>query len=70
MNDLQQNERYSIIIGWGLLSEIQIYLCILNFTIIVNVGAYERCTASMRDIKNGYERINTDQFDDASFRDR
>ena len=70
IDDSQENARYGIIIGWGLLSEIQIYLCISYFTIIGNEGAYEGCIASVRDINNGYERITTGHLDDASFRDK
>ena len=46
---LQKHSQYDIIIGQDLLSELQLDLCLSDYTIRVNVGAYERCTISMKD---------------------
>ena len=58
-----------MIIGQDFLSELQLDLCFLDYTIRLNGGTYEGCTASMRDMNNNYVRINSDLIDDASFRD-
>ena len=60
MDGSQENSRYDMIISRDLLLELKFNLCFSDYTIKGNGGAYERCTASMRD--------PYDLCDDASFR--
>ena len=41
MDDSQENSRYDMIIGQGLLSELQIGLCLSDYNIRGNGRAYE-----------------------------
>ena len=49
VDDLQKNSRYDMIIGRDLLLELKLDLYFSNFTIKGNGGAYEGCTAPMKD---------------------
>ena len=69
-DDSQENAQYGMIIGWYLLSEIQIDLCFSDFTIRVNRGAYGRCAITMRDMNKSYERISPNHLDGISFKDK
>ena len=59
MDDLQKISRYDMIIGRYLLLELKLDLCISDDTIKGNEGAYEGCTAPMKD--------PYDFFNDANF---
>ena len=59
-----------MIIGQDLTKELQIDPCFSDFSIRVNGGAYEGCTASMREINNSYKIFPSYQLNDASFRDK
>ena len=60
VDDLQNNSMYDMIIGRDLLLELMLDLCLSDYTIKGNGGAYKGCTAPMRDPYN--------LCDDASFR--
>ena len=66
--DSQKNARYDMIIGRYLLSELQLDLCVSDYTNRVNGGAYKGRTTSTRYMNNSYVRINSDLLD-AIFRD-
>ena len=58
-----------MIIGWYLLYELQLDLCVSGYTIRANGGAYERFTVSIKDMNNGYVIIPYNLCNYASFRD-
>ena len=68
VEDSQKNAWYSMIMGRNFLSGLQRYLCLSDYTIRVNVGAYKGCTESTIDTKNSYVTITSDLLDDARFR--
>ena len=70
VDESQENARYGMIIGQDLLSELQIYLCLSDYTTRGNGGAYEGCTTSMRYTNNGYVIIPYGQLDGASFKEK
>ena len=47
--------------------ETQINLCLSDFTIRINEGAYKGCTDPMKGINQSYVKTPTKQFDDVSF---
>ena len=48
----QGNLMYNFILGYDILSELQIGICFYNNTITLNWGAYEGWTDPMKDVKN------------------
>ena len=46
-----------MILGWGILSELQIYLYFSGYNIMGNEGVYKGCTTPMKDINKGYVRM-------------
>ena len=68
MDDWQENSRHDMIIGRDLFSELQIDIFFSYYTIMVNGGKYEGCTASTRYMNNSCVRIPFNQLDDTIFR--
>ena len=60
VDDLQKNSRYDMIIGRDLLLKLKLDLCLSDYNIKGNGGAYGGCTATMKD--------PSDLCDDTSFR--
>ena len=69
MDDSQVNGRYDMILGRDVLSELQIYLCLSDYTIRVNGGACEGCTTTLNFFNKGYVIITTDHLNDERFWD-
>ena len=52
VDDSQKSSRYDMIIGQDLLLELKLNLCLYNYTMKGNGGAYKGCTAHMKDSYN------------------
>ena len=57
-----------MILGWDVLSELQIYLCFSGYDIWGNGGVCEGCTTLMKDVNKVCVITPTEQLDDEMFR--
>ena len=66
---IAENAKYDMIIGRYLFPELLLDLCLSDYTIRLNGGAYKGWAISMRDMNNSYVWITSDLHYETSFRD-
>ena len=69
MDDSQEKARCDMILGWGLLSELKVDLCISKYIVKLNEGKYEGCMTAMKDVNKVHVKFATEQLDDERFWD-
>ena len=69
VDNLQSNHRYDIILGLDILSKLKIDLCLSNYTIKVNWGAYECCMTPMKDVKKLNRKTSSNWINKKIFQD-
>ena len=67
-DDSQENVSYNMILSWDVVSELKVDLCLSDYTIKVNGGAYKGCMKPMKDVNKVHIKTPIEHFDDGSFR--
>ena len=62
VNESVKKLRYNMILGYDILSELKIYLCLFKNTIKVNGGTYKGCKDPMKDVSKINLNLSSDSI--------